>query len=83
MNFLIAAERLRCYRNFNGPAVSKHGGRADNDSNGASSVIYGEPETVRFLAALQRMKLQRKRRSQATKQAKQKVRAVLRKMRAC
>lgn len=46
------------------------------------AVIYGEPETVRFLAALRQLKLQRLRKDRATKQAKQKVRAVLRKIRA-
>jgi hypothetical protein len=47
------------------------------------AVIYGEPETVRFLAAVRRLKLQQLRKDRATKQAKQKVRAVLRKIRAC
>jgi hypothetical protein len=46
------------------------------------AVIFGEPETVRFLAALRRLKLQRIRKDRQTNQAKQKVRAVLRKIRA-
>ena len=44
-------------------------------------MLYGEPETTRFLAAVQRLKrLQRKRERQA-RLAKQRVREVLRKMR--
>ena len=43
-------------------------------------MIFGEPETVRFLAALRRLKLQRIRKDRQTNQAKQKVRAVLRKI---
>jgi hypothetical protein len=46
------------------------------------AVIYGEPETSRFLEAVRRLKRQQRRREQQTKQAKQKVRAVLRKIRA-
>jgi len=45
-------------------------------------VIYGEPETIRFLAAVRRLKEQRQRKERQTKQAKQKVRVALRKMRA-
>jgi hypothetical protein len=44
-------------------------------------VIFGEVEKVQFLAAVRRLKQQQQRRDRATKQAKQKVRAVLRKMR--
>jgi hypothetical protein len=44
-------------------------------------VIYGEPETARFLAAVRRLKRQRLRKEQRTRRAKQLVRAVLRKMR--
>jgi hypothetical protein len=47
------------------------------------AVIYGEPETPRFLVAVQKLKRQLRRREQQTKQAKQKVRAVLRKIRSC
>jgi hypothetical protein len=47
------------------------------------AVIYGEPETGRFLAAVQRLKERQQRRDRQTKRAKQKVRAALRKMRAC
>jgi hypothetical protein len=45
-------------------------------------VIYGEPDTLRFLAAVQRLKQQQRRKERQTKQAKQKVRDVLRKIRA-
>lgn len=46
-------------------------------------MIYGEPETSRFLAALQRIKRQRQKRERQTRLAKQRVRAALRKMREC
>ncbi len=46
-------------------------------------MIYGEPETCRFLAALQRLKLQQRKKERLTRQAKQRVRAALRKMRDC
>ncbi|HEX4591190.1 MAG TPA: hypothetical protein VH120_14725 [Gemmataceae bacterium] len=45
-------------------------------------MIYGGPETVQFLAAIRRLKLQQQRRDRQTKQAKQRVRAALRKIRA-
>jgi hypothetical protein len=44
-------------------------------------MIYGEPETARFLAAVQRLKREQRRRQRQTRQAKQRVRAALRKMR--
>jgi hypothetical protein len=44
-------------------------------------VIYGEPETARFLTALQRLKQQLRRRERQTRLAKQRVRALLRKSR--
>ena len=44
-------------------------------------MIYGEPETIRFLDAVRRLKQQRQRKERLTKQAKQKVRAALRKIR--
>ena len=44
-------------------------------------MIYGEPETPRFLAALQRLKRLQRKRERQTLQAKQRVRAALRKMR--
>ena len=44
-------------------------------------VIYGEPETSRFLAAVRRLKKQQRRKEQQTRQAKQRVRHLLRKMR--
>ena len=46
-------------------------------------MIYGEPETARFLAAVQRLKRQQRRKEKQTRQAKQRVRAVLRKIREC
>ena len=46
-------------------------------------MIYGEPETSRFLAAVQRLKRQQRRKERQTRQAKQRLRAVLRKMREC
>ncbi len=46
-------------------------------------MIYGEPETTRFLAAVERLKRQQRRKAQKTRQAKQRVRAALRKMREC
>lgn len=46
-------------------------------------MLYGEPETSRFLAAVQRLKRQQRRKERQTRQAKQRVRAVLRKMRDC
>jgi hypothetical protein len=46
-------------------------------------MIYGEPETSRFLAAVQRLKRQQRRKERQTRQAKQRVRIVLRKMREC
>jgi hypothetical protein len=44
-------------------------------------MIYGEPETLRFLAAVQRIKRLQQRKERRTQRAKQRVRAVLRKMR--
>jgi hypothetical protein len=46
-------------------------------------MIYGEPETARFLAAVQRLKRQQRRKERQTRLAKQRVRAVLRKLRDC
>jgi hypothetical protein len=50
---------------------------------GALAVIYGEPDTTRFLAAVRRLKRQQRKREQQTRQAKQRVRAALRKIREC
>jgi hypothetical protein len=44
-------------------------------------MLYGEPETSRFLAAVQRLKRQRSRKARQTRQAKQRARDVLRKNR--
>jgi hypothetical protein len=46
-------------------------------------MIYGEPETARFLAAVQRLKRRQRRRERQTRLAKQRVRAALRKIREC
>ena len=46
-------------------------------------MIYGEPETLRFLVALQRLKRLQRKKERQTRLAKQRVRAVLRKMREC
>ena len=50
---------------------------------GGFAVIYGEPETPRFLAALQRLKRLQRKKERQTRLAKQRVRAALRKMREC
>jgi hypothetical protein len=50
---------------------------------GAIAVIYGEPETPQFLAALQRLKRMQRKKERQTRLAKQRVRAALRKMREC
>jgi hypothetical protein len=50
---------------------------------GVIAMIYGEPETSRFLAAVQRLKRQQQKRERQTRQAKQRIRAVLRKIREC
>jgi hypothetical protein len=52
-------------------------------AEGATEVLFREPETARFLAAVQRMKQQQRRKEQQTRLAKQRVRAVLRKIREC
>lgn len=44
-------------------------------------MLYAGPETPRFLAAVQRLKQQRQRREQQTRLIKQRIRAVLRKLR--
>lgn len=46
-------------------------------------MIYGEPETPRFLAALQRLKRLQRKKDRQTRLAKQRVRAALRKIREC
>jgi hypothetical protein len=46
-------------------------------------MIYGEPETPRFLVALQRLKRLQRKKERQTRLAKQRVRAALRKMRDC
>jgi hypothetical protein len=46
-------------------------------------MLYGEPETSRFLAALQRLKRLQRKREKQTRQAKQRVRVNLKKMREC
>lgn len=46
-------------------------------------MIFGEPETSRFLAAVERLKRQHRRKERQTRQAKQRIRTVLRKLRGC
>ncbi len=46
-------------------------------------MIYGEPETPRFLVAVQRLKRLLRKKERQTRLAKQRVRAALRKMREC
>ena len=46
-------------------------------------MIFPELETSRFVAALQRLKQQQRKKEQLTRQAKQRVREALRKMREC
>jgi len=47
------------------------------------TVLFREPETARFLAAVERLKRLRRREERQTRQAKQRVRAALRKIRDC
>jgi hypothetical protein len=44
-------------------------------------MVFDEPETARFLAAVERLKRARHRKARQTRLAKQRARAVLRKMR--
>ena len=46
-------------------------------------MIYGEPETSRFLAAVQRLKRHRHRQQQQARQARKRLRAALRRLRPC
>jgi len=46
-------------------------------------VIFGEPDSPRFLAAVQRLKRQQRKKEKQTRLAKQRVRVALRKMREC
>ena len=46
-------------------------------------MIYGEPEAPRFIAAVQRLKRQQRKKERQTRIAKQRVREALRKMREC
>jgi hypothetical protein len=46
-------------------------------------MVYGEPETPRFLAAVERIKRQLRLRERQTRLAKQRVRAALRKLKEC
>jgi hypothetical protein len=52
-------------------------------AKGAAEVLYGEPETARFLAAVQRLKRRQRRKERLTRLAKQRVREALRKLREC
>jgi len=44
-------------------------------------MIYGEPETPRFLATVQRLKREQRRKERQTRLAKQRVRLMLKKLR--
>jgi hypothetical protein len=44
-------------------------------------MIYGEPETLRFLATVQRLKREQRRKERQTRLAKQRVRLMLKKLR--
>jgi hypothetical protein len=46
-------------------------------------MLFGEPETPRFLVAVQRLKRQQRQLERQTRLAKYRARAVLRKMRGC
>lgn len=46
-------------------------------------MIFGEPDAFRFLVAVQRIKQQQRKKERRTRQAKQRVRANLRKIRSC
>jgi hypothetical protein len=50
---------------------------------GRFTVIFGEPETARFLAMVERIKRMQQVKLKRTRRAKQKARALLRKMREC
>jgi hypothetical protein len=45
------------------------------------AVIYGEPETARFVAAIEKIKRHQREKHRLTRLAKQKARALLRKLR--
>src|SRR5947209_7999241 len=68
---------------FGGPPGSRRrfgvNGRARG--KGAVAMIYGEPETPRFLATVRRLKRQQHRQEQQTRLAKQRVRLMLKKLR--
>ena len=57
------------------------GNPGSNIAKGVFAMLYGEPETARFLAAVQRLKRQRLRKDRETRLAKQRIRMALRKMR--
>jgi len=44
-------------------------------------VIYGEPETPRFLVVVQRLKRHKRKQQEQTRQARQRLRAALRRLR--
>jgi hypothetical protein len=62
--------------------VKNAGTRSDPLSlKGDPGVLYGESESTRFLAAVRRIKEQLRRQEKKTRQAKQKVKLALRKLR--
>jgi len=46
-------------------------------------MLFGKPEAVRFLTAVERLKRRQRRRERQTRLAKLRIRQVLRKMRDC
>jgi hypothetical protein len=46
-------------------------------------MVYSEPETSRFLAAVERLKQAKREKKRQTRQAKQRVRTTLQKLRDC
>jgi hypothetical protein len=46
-------------------------------------MVYGEPETSRFLEAVERLKQAKQLKKRQTRQAKERLRATVRKLREC
>jgi hypothetical protein len=55
--------------------------RAGRTAGKDERVLYGEPETARFLTALRRLRQQLRRRERQARLAKRRIRAALRKVR--
>jgi hypothetical protein len=52
-----------------------------DDAKGEAAMLYGEPETSRFLAAVRKMKRLQQKQQRQTRLAKKRVRLALRKRR--